>query len=362
MLMTRDAQFAPGRISVVPASSTDADAAAEASETDHSFLRGAWAEAAAPGAVRFWAAVRADGSPLAVLPLVLRKAGPLAVREVAGCYWPFRSIALAADAQPHELTAMLSADAMKRALGLAWRIGPVFETDRAAVQLAAAARAAGWAVLRRRLGTCFEIDVQALQADGPWPRGSTMRKNRWREKRLSENGPLETISFTGTTWSAAQRDAIAEVERHSWLAKLGDKAAFQFADPARRLYWERVASDPAIAEMVFGAILTVGGVPAAFSFGLQAGGTRYQIANNFDERFSAHSAGRTLLLKEFEQAAARGVQRISWGSGDAGYKTEIGARPGPAIDDLLFVRPKLLALPLRRWWSGPPASAGSGRP
>jgi CelD/BcsL family acetyltransferase involved in cellulose biosynthesis len=103
--------------------------------------------------------------------------------------------------------------------------------------------------------------------------------------------------------------------------------------------------------MLFGSILSVGGEPAAFTFGLQVGTTRYQIANNFDQRFKQHSAGRTLLLKDFERAAADGVRRISWGSGDAGYKSEMGARPGPEIMDLLFVRSRLLAVPLARYWT-----------
>jgi CelD/BcsL family acetyltransferase involved in cellulose biosynthesis len=277
------------------------------------------------------------------------------VRDVAGCYWPFRSIALAADATAGEVAAMLRDRDLRRALGPVWRLGPVFDGDPAAALLRQAAPKAGWTMLTRRLGTCFEIDVAALQAEGAWPRAATMKKNRWREKQLARTGAVALHSFRGTTWSAADRDAIAAIERNSWLAKLGDGAAFQFADPARRLYWERVAADPVIAGMIFGTILSVGAAPAAFTFGLQVGATRYQIANNFDERFSAHSAGRTLLLKDFEQAAAAGVRRISWGSGDAGYKSEIGARPGPAILDLLFVRPKLLALPLSRWWSRPPA-------
>jgi CelD/BcsL family acetyltransferase involved in cellulose biosynthesis len=355
MLMRRDGQPEAGRIHIVPATLADADAAAEAADPRHAFLRGRWAEAAAPGAVTRWAAMRADGSPLAVLPLVDHKIGPVAVREVAGCYWPYRSIAVAADATGGELAAMLQDPRLRRALGPAWRLGPVFDNDPAATRLREAAAQAGWTILTRRLGTCFEIYVAALLAEGPWPRGPTMKKNRWREKQLAKSGPVELHAFSGATWSAAERDAIAAIERNSWLAKLGEEAACQFADSARRLYWESVAADPVIAGMIFGTILNVGGVPAAFSFGLQVGTTRYQIANNFDERFAEHSAGRTLLLKDFERAAAAGVRRISWGSGDAGYKSEMGAQPGPAILDLLFVRPKLLALPLSRWWGRAPS-------
>jgi CelD/BcsL family acetyltransferase involved in cellulose biosynthesis len=360
MLMRRNAQLSHGCIHVVPATAADADAVAEIADPAHRFLRGAWAEAAGP--VRRWAALRGDGSPLALFPLVPRRLGPLEMREVAGCYWPFRSVAVAADAGPAELAAMLGAPELKRALGSVWRLGPTFDDDPGATRLVEAARAAGWSVLTRPLGTCFEIDVAALQAEGPWPSASAMKKNRWREKQLAKAGLVKLHSFSGATWCAADREAIAAIERNSWLARLGHAAAFQFADPSRRLYWEKVAADPVIARMIFGTILSVGGTPAAFGFGLQVGATRYQIANNFDERFSAHSAGRTLLLKDFEQAAAAGVRRISWGSGDAGYKSEIGAQPGPAIVDLLFVRPKLLALPLSRWWRRPPASAGSGRP
>jgi CelD/BcsL family acetyltransferase involved in cellulose biosynthesis len=245
---------------------------------------------------------------------------------------------------------MFGASEMKRALGPAWRLGPVFEDDPAAVQLRKAAESAGWAVLTRRLGTCFDIDVAALQAEGPWPRGSTMRKNRWREKQLAESGAVEFRTFSGANWTAAERDAIAEIERKSWLASLGDAAAFQFADAQRRRFWEQVSADPVIGSMIFGATLSIGDVPAAFSFGLQVGSTRYQIANNFDQRFAAASPGKVLLYKHFSQAADCAIERISWGSGDSGYKTDMGARAGPAILDLLFIRARGLAPLIQTIW------------
>ena len=49
--------------------------------------------------------------------------------------------------------------------------------------------------------------------------------------------------------------------------------------------------------------------------------------------------------------ADRGITRVDWGSGDAGYKSEMGATQGPEIVDLLFVRAGLPAAALRRWWS-----------
>jgi CelD/BcsL family acetyltransferase involved in cellulose biosynthesis len=345
MLMTREK-----RLHIVAGAAGEADAVAALAWAEHAFLRGAWADAAAPGQVRHMIALRSNGRPLAAFPLVDRRVGPFTIREVAGCYWPFRSVALAEDAREGELIALLGDPAMKGALGNACRVGPIFDSDPAACRLRAAAKAAGWSVLVRSLGTCFEIDVAALQTDGPWPRASSLKKNRWREKKLAELGQLETLRFTGADWTPTHRDAIAAIEANSWLAR-EEKAGFQFADPVQRRYWERVAEDPVIAPMIFGTILNVGGTPAAFTFGLDVGTTRYQIANNYDERFAALSAGRTLLVSEFDRAAREGVSRISWGSGDAGYKSEMGARPGPEILDLLFVRPKPLALALKRVWT-----------
>jgi len=102
--------------------------------------------------------------------------------------------------------------------------------------------------------------------------------------------------------------------------------------------------------MLFGSVMTVGGAPAAFTFGIAAGSTRYYIANNYDERYTHFGAGRVLLYKDFERAAEQGVTRISWGLGDAGYKTEMGAAPGPELLDLLFVRGGVSAALARPLW------------
>jgi hypothetical protein len=45
------------------------------------------------------------------------------------------------------------------------------------------------------------------------------------------------------------------------------------------------------------------------------------------------------------------VETIGWGAGDPGYKSEMGARPGPDILDLLFVRGPLAALARPLWRS-----------
>ena len=102
--------------------------------------------------------------------------------------------------------------------------------------------------------------------------------------------------------------------------------------------------------MIGGMIMTVGDRPVAFTFGLDCGTTRYCIANNFDREFSRHSPGRVLLYADFEAAWGRGIERIDWGLGDAGYKEGMGARPDAEMIDVLLVRPAILAALLSPLW------------
>jgi hypothetical protein len=326
-------------------------------EGSHAFLRPAWFAASAPGGLDMLAARRDDGEPLAVLP-VERKRHPLAIGRIAGAYWPFRSLPIRFDAGDEEIAAMLRDRSVRRALGPIWRLGPILANDPSYGKLARAAPQGGWTMLERRLGTCFEIDVAALRATGFWPRASTLKKHRWREKGLREEGEIAYRHVTGAQWRSTDLDAVAAIEQRCWLAQREGGADTQMSRPGQRLFWERVAQDPVTAPMLFCSVMTVGGVPAAFGFGMEVGAVRYQIANNYDPRFARHSPGRILLTHDFRQAAERGIERISWGSGDAGYKAAMGAQPGPAILDLLFVRPSLLALPLRRAWTGSFARRG----
>lgn len=314
------------------------------------FLRAGWFAAAAPES-RGVGMRRKTGEPLAAIPTVRRKLGPLTVREVAGSYWPYRSFPIAADMTDSELAAMLRDRRTRAALGPLWRMGPVYGSDPTADRLSVAADRAGWAVLRRDLGTCFELDLAGMRAQGPWPRSSTLRKNRWRENRLAALGPVDYRFRTGADWTDADRDAMAAVEANSWVGKLGNGGNTKFLDAGCRGNWERMADDPVLADMITCSIMTIAETPVAFTFGLEVGKVRYTIANGYDERFARHGPGKLLLYKDFERAAERGVERISWGSGDAGYKSEMGAQPGPAILDLLFVRPKALALALRPLWA-----------
>ncbi len=310
----------------------------------HDFLRAAWFEAAASPALTTLVARRAQGAPLAAIPLVARGPKTLGLKEVAGSYWPFRSVPIARDCGDEALKALLASTE----LGRIWRWGPVQADDPALNRISGLAEAVGWRVARRRLATTYRVDLKRLTAEGGWPTTKTLRKNRWLERRLAEQGELEFATISGADWDDKVLDVLAAIESESWVAEKGGDA--KFADPAQRQVWARALQDPALAAMLSCSILRVGGVPAAFTFSVTSGATRYYIANSYSAVFAAGSPGRILLYRDFAQAAAAGIESIGWGAGDPGYKAEMGAEPGPELLDCLFVRGRLIGALARPFW------------
>lgn len=339
-------------VALEPGAAPALDLAAAADARARAFLRAAWFGASANGApLKTLVARRPGGEPVAAIPLAQRRMGPLTIAEVPGSYWPFRSFPIACDAGADELAALLASPAARAALGRAWRIGPVYADDPGAARLAAAAGGAGWTILTRRVGTCYVVDLARLTAAGPWPSAKTLRKNRWLERRLAESGELDFDTVSGDQWTPATFELLAAIEAESWVAKQAGGGDTKFLDPDARRIWQRAVGDPLIAAMLGCSILHVGGAPAAFTFTLRCGPTLYFLANGYSERFAEGSPGRILLYRDLQAAAASGVSRIGWGAGDPGYKSEMGAEPGPDIVDHLIVRGPLAAL-ARPLWRG----------
>jgi len=330
------------------------DVVAQRAAPSHAFLRYAWfaAALAAYGGAARTIVVEEDDAPVIALPFVA--VGPLAagVATVPGCYWPFRSFPIAENAGPRSVDAVLGA--LARSVN-ALRIGPVCDGDPALTPLLARARAKGWAVLDRFVADDFIFDLQ--QPD--WPRGSTLRKNRFHEKHLAEHGALDWRFPGGGEWSATF-DAMADVEQKSWIAAHTDGHDAKFTDDGHGAFWRDLARDPVLAGMLSAAVLTVDGVPAAFSFDLDCGATKYAIANSYDPAFAKHSPGKLLYYRNLVRARDAGIGTIDWGAGDSGYKRTIGAVQGPALRDWLLVRPGLPAL-LGRMLKGRWAASGNPR-
>lgn len=336
-------------VTVAAGLAAEIDAAAEAADPRHAFLRRAWFAAARPAAPVTVVGRRPDGRVIAALPIASGGWGP--VKSVPGSYWPFRGFPIAADASVAELAALLGDRRARHALGLGWRLGPACADDPAVVRVRAAAAASGWRVIERPIGMSFVLEAGAMHRDGAWPRGSTLRKNRWFEKELAKTGPLDVRFVSGGDWTKEAFDALATIEAASWIPKKTGGEDAKFLAEHHRAFWEGAASDPVIAGMMKASVLTVGSRAVAFNFDLDCGDTRYAIANSYDEDLARWSPGRVLVYRGLVAAVEDGLERVDWGCGDSGYKRMMGAVEGSSIVDLLFVRSRVVELVMRRFWT-----------
>jgi CelD/BcsL family acetyltransferase involved in cellulose biosynthesis len=318
------------------------DAVAERARSSHRFLRYRWFEAAlaAYGSDVRTLVVEREGAPVLALPLTRFGPPRLGFAAIPGCYWPFRSFPVRSDVDPAAFEAALATLAGHVT---ALRIGPVYDGDVATAPLIAAARARGWAVLDRFVADSFVLDMAAARAESPWPRTSTLKKNRFHEKHLAAHGALDWRFVSGDGWTPQAFDALADIERASWIAERTDGRDAKFTDDGHGAFWRAAAADPVIAGMMWAAVLDVDGRPAAFSFDLNAGPLKYAIANSYVPAYAKHSPGKLLYYRNLVRALDDGMTDVDWGAGDSGYKRTIGSTRGPAIRDWLLVRPGLAA-------------------
>lgn len=332
------------------------DAVAAADPAGHAFLRAAWYGAGDDDAdLRTLVVRRRCGRPLMAIPTVPLGPAMLGARGVPGSYWPFRSVPVAPDAAPEELAHVFEHRTTSTALGGVWRMGPVYADDRGAAGIVTAARAAGWTVLERSVGTSFLLDLGPM-ARGEWPSRSTRRRLAAYERRLAEaHGPVTIRTVRGADWSPEVIDTLRGIEADSWVCRDTDRSGAKFADPGLRRRWIAKLSDPVIAEALSATILSVGGTAVAYSFDLTAGSRQYGIATAYREGYAEFRPGRIVTVHQLLTAARAGVTEADLGLGDSGYKQEMGAVRGPQMVDYLFVRSGMTAAVLAHRWRDPPA-------
>jgi CelD/BcsL family acetyltransferase involved in cellulose biosynthesis len=332
-------------VEALPGFAAAIDAAAAAADPRHKFLRRAWFAAAGGADPITLVCCGGDGRVRAALPTVAIGPRLLGLRMVPGSYWSLRSFPAARDTTGEDLRALLAS----RALGRALRLGPVNADDPGAERLLLVARDGGWTVLKRRVATSFVLDIEAARVAGPWPRSSTLRKNRFHEKHLASHGALVWRFLSGPDWTPELFDKLAAVEQASWIGEKPEADA-KFCDPRQRVIWEGAATDPALAAAMHVGLLEIDGKAAAFSFGIEAGRTRYCIATSYDRSFAKHSPGKLVSYRTYMDAAERGITFLDDGAGDGGHKSVMGEAPGPDIMDYLLVRSRFVASLLRRFW------------
>lgn len=314
------------------------------------FLREAWFSRGDPGALSTLVARRCDGTPVLALPL--RPIGPklLRARAIAGSYWPFRSIAMANDTTVSDIAGVFDNPIAQSAIGPLLRLGPIYDSDPLAVMMVEAARTKGWSVLVRQMGQTFIQDIVNADGTTAWPSTSRRRKMRRFATKLADHGPVTMRIVRGADWSNPVFADLARIEAHSWVGTRTDRSGAKFLNPAMMAHWQSAVADPAIAEMLAAAILYVGDTPIAFSLDLTTGPLQYGIASSYDLAFAAFSPGQIITVHAADDSIARGVRQIDWGSGDSGYKQDLGAKPGALIHDMLIVRNPRIAALLRPKW------------
>jgi CelD/BcsL family acetyltransferase involved in cellulose biosynthesis len=335
------------------------DEVASRSAPARGFLNRSWFEAALPdhSKARTLVARREDGGAVIALPVAPATRG---INAVPGSYWPYRSFPVAADLAADEFASFLADGAVRRALGGVWRVGPIYADDPVLRLIEQVARLAGWRLLKRRLATSFQVDFAALATEGPWPRKTTLKRNRQLENQMARLGALEWQSLSGADLDGRLLETLAALEAKSWHS--GSRDA-KFLSPTHRRTWDRLVADPGQAERLRAQLLTIEGQPAVMLFQLEAGPMVHGIATSYDPRFATHSPGKCLHMRALVAAQTRGVERFDWGSGDSGYKRQLGAQPRVAILDCLLLRgPLALGTPLleklwRRHESDDPAVA-----
>jgi CelD/BcsL family acetyltransferase involved in cellulose biosynthesis len=325
------------------------DALAEQARPGYGFLRAAWYRGAEKQAGTTLIVRRGEGGDaIAALPLL--PFGPALARahKVAGLYWPFRSIPVAPDCTPVELATALR----HKALGPVWRLGPARMDDPVTLMLIAAAHAAGWRVLSRPAGTSWVIDLDAMRTTG-LPRNSVARKLRSGWRKLEALGTPHWRSIRGAQWDESVLDDLARIEADSWIGRSTDGSGAKFLRPEQRAYWRTTLTDPALAERLSATILMLDDRPVAFSFDCDDGPNRYAIAGSHVEELKHCYIGKHVNYRALEECLASPLSRFDLGSGDSGYKREMGAAPGYDMSDLLLVRSPIIAWALAKAW-GPP--------
>ena len=314
------------------------DAVAAGAPAPYRFLRYQWFAAALAvyGGRARTLVVEHDGDPVIALPITPVGPEPAAIATIPGCYWPFRGFPARADAAPAAFDVLVDrlGDEVN---GL--RIGPSYDNDPATSELIAAARRCGWRVVDRFIADSYLLDIRAARAEGEWPRASTLKKNRFHEKHLAAHGALDWTFLTGAQLDRDAFDRLAAIEEKSWIAARTDGRDAKFTRTGHGSFWRQAVADPVIADMLWVAMLTVDGAPAAFSFDMNLGDLKYAIANSYDPAFAKHSPGKLLYYRNLARAIDDGIEQVDWGAGDSGYKSVIGASEGPAIRDWLLLRP-----------------------
>ena len=316
----------------------------------------AWAQAFLPG--RGWSGplrhvrVRQNGQLQALIPFARQQVGGFRINSLAGYYWPFRSLHLAA--QPG--MGMGLADALGRALattppGAVLRFGPISCRDDAMHAVLGQLMASGWRHRAKATGAVFELDL-SLGLDALKQRfsGSLLKHIEYSRRRLGKTmGEVRCERHVLSGEDQPLLDTLADIESRSWLARKGGD--LKFMGPANQCFWTQMGREPDPHARPVCWVLHCGDQPVAFSAHLETDTALYILANSYDEQWKSHSPGSILTYEVLRDAISRRKRLLDWGQGDSGYKQRWGAQEVSLLYDVMMFRPGLLG-GLLAWVAG----------
>ncbi|HWL31637.1 MAG TPA: GNAT family N-acetyltransferase [Xanthobacteraceae bacterium] len=148
---------------------------------------------------------------------------------------------------------------------------------------------------------------------------STRRRDRTKRKRLAEFGEVRFVNPQGADIAATLATLVEQKSKA--LAAMG--VANIFARPGHRAFYDALATEPALRDLVHISRLDVGTTPAAVNLGLIFRGSYYHVLASYDggevSRFGPGAAHMHELLR---YAIERGCGVFDFTIGDERYKQE----------------------------------------
>lgn len=279
-----------------------------------------------------------------ILPLGHKQVGPVKVYGSAGDSQPWRPI----------LTDIVCAREAGKAIGLgirrlgmaALQIGPTPSKQvafEALVEGLNESRTPTRITARRPLATARIPETWEDFRSGVL--GSKFaRKIGYYERRFRKSAEIEIEHF-----HQPSPDGIAKlitelgiVESCSWLVNAENSHPRFMPGTGDQLWQQAIDSTLGPAGQFDCWVMRADGEPVSFVFTLTSGETRFFIANNYAEAVADHRTGSTLYQLVVEDAIARGLTTLDFGSDEIHYKQRWGATYTDNITTL-FVGSSLLA-------------------
>jgi CelD/BcsL family acetyltransferase involved in cellulose biosynthesis len=261
----------------------------------------------------------------------------VSILALAGYYWPFRAPLIVPDHADESARAMVEWT-RSHLPSIPWRCGPVPRGTPAIESLINAFTSIGWSVMEKRVGETYAVTLNDGFAAYEQGIRALSKKMTYYERRLRRSGNVET--WTGTRGSAiVQRRVLQDletIEARSWVSARAIGKP-KFIGDRNRAFWNRLLAAREAVETLRPMILYLDDRPISYSLNLDAGNTRYIVANGYDEEFSIHSPGMLLAYQVLRDAAHTGKSVIEWGLGDSGYKSRWGATENLRLVDLLLL-------------------------